>query len=76
MKKLKKILAKVLEVKESSITDKTSSENVLSWDSFNTLMIISEIETVFNTKLTIQEAVNVKSVKDIKDILKNHGVVL
>ena len=76
MKKLKKILAKVLEVKESSITDKTSSENVLSWDSFNTLMIISEIETVLNTKLTIQEAVNVKSVKDIKDILKNHGVVL
>ena len=76
MKQLKKILSKVLGIGESSITDKTSPENVSSWDSFNTLMIISEIETVFNTKLTIQEAVNVKSVKDIKDILKNHGVVL
>jgi len=76
MKQLKKILSKVLGIGESSITDKTSPENVSSWDSFNTLMLISEIETVFNIKLTMQEAVNIKSVKDIKDILKNHGIVL
>ena len=65
MAKIKKILSKVLEIKESSITDKTSPDNVPSWDSFNSLMLVSEIESEFRVKFSIQETVSIKNVKDI-----------
>ena len=76
MDRLKKILSKVLEIEENSITGETSLDNVASWDSFNHLLLISEIEKEFKMKFTMQEVIDIKSVKDIKTILKKHGVIL
>lgn len=76
MKQIKKILSKILEIKEDSITEETSKENAEKWDSFNSLMIISEIEAAFNVKFSMQEAAGIKCVKDIKNILKKHGIRL
>ena len=76
MKQLKAILSKILEIDESDITDETSPDNVETWDSFNGLLIASELENVFNVKFTMDEVASVTCVKDIKDTLKHHGVVL
>ena len=74
MKRLNAILSKVLEIEEDSISDKTAPENVETWDSFNGLMLVSELEKTFNVKFTMEEVTAVKCVKDIKDALKRHGV--
>jgi len=74
MKRIKSVLAKVFQISEDSITDDTSPENVESWDSFNSLLLISELEKVFEVSLNVDEVMAIKSVKDIKNILKNHGV--
>ena len=74
MKKLNAILSSVLGIKESEINDKTSPSNVDSWDSFNGLMLVSELEKEFRIKFTMDEIVSVKCVKDIKNSLKKHGV--
>ncbi len=71
MKKLNAILSSVLGIKESEINDKTSPSNVDAWDSFNGLMLVSELEKEFKVKFTMDEVV---SVKDIKNSLKKHGV--
>lgn len=76
MDKLKLILAKVLVIKEETINDQTSPENVENWDSFNGLMLVSELESGFNIKFTMDEIISVKSVGEIKLALKKHGVVL
>lgn len=76
MKRLKAILSKVLGIEEKAINDRTSPENVESWDSFNGLMLVSELENAFNVKFTMEEVEKAKSVKDIKEALKKHGVVL
>lgn len=76
MKRLRGLLARVLEIDENSITDNTSPENVESWDSFNGLMIVNELEAEFNVKFTMEEVVAVKRVADIKYYLKKHGIVL
>ncbi|MFA5878077.1 MAG: acyl carrier protein [Candidatus Staskawiczbacteria bacterium] len=76
MKRIKKVLSKVLGIEESSITEKTSHDNVATWDSFNSLMLVSELENSFNIKLTTQEVVSMGSVEEIKDILEKHGVIL
>jgi len=68
------ILSKVLGIDEASITDNTSPANVESWDSFNGLMLVSELEKEFNVKFTMEEVISVKCVGDIKKSLKRHGI--
>lgn len=74
MKTYKTILAKVLGINEGSISDSTSPLTVKTWDSFNGLMIVSELESAYNVSFTIDEVVSVKCVLDIKNCLKKHGV--
>lgn len=74
LKKLHMILSKVLGVKDNAITDKMSPDTVDSWDSYNALMLVSELETGFSVHFTIDEVVAVKNVGDIKAALKKYGV--
>jgi len=68
------IVAKVFSIPESSINDQSGPENIESWDSFNGLVLLDELESHFNVKFSISEISNVKNVSDIKECLKNHDV--
>ena len=72
---LRDLLAKVLNVDKEGINDESSPENIDSWDSFNGLMLVSELENNFNVKFTIEEVLAVKKVADIKEALRRHNVV-
>ncbi len=74
MHKLKKILSKVLGVNEGDINDDSSADNIESWDSFNGLMLVSELENEFKISFAVDEVINVKNVGDIKKALIKHGV--
>jgi len=75
-KKLYDIISKVFSVQISEINDESSSETIESWDSFNGLILVDELESNFNIKFTVSEIIDVKNVKDIKRHLNNHGVDL
>ena len=68
------IVAKVFSIPESKISDESSPENIESWDSFNGLVLVDELETHFKVKFTISEITDLKNVADIKRHLKNHNV--
>ena len=70
------IVAKVFSISESEVNDESSPENIESWDSFNGLVLVDELENHFNVKFTISEIIDVKTVADIKRHLKNHNVEL
>ena len=72
--KLKVLLSKVLAVDIKSISDDTSPENTESWDSFNGLVIVSELEAVFDVHFSMEEVYAVTCVKDIRKALKHHDV--
>ena len=76
MKRIKAILSRVLEINEDEIIGETSPDTVESWDSFNGLVLVDELENHFNVKFTISEIIDVKNVADIKRHLKNHNVDL
>lgn len=76
MKRLRSILARVLAVDESAIVDAMSPETVETWDSFNALLLVSELEDHFGVQFTMDEVIAVKCVRDIKDALRRHGVEL
>lgn len=74
MARLEKILSKVLEVKQTDISDESSPDNIANWDSFNGLMLVSELENEFKISFTVDEVINVKTVGEIKKALIKHGV--
>ena len=71
---LYEIISQVFSVPISEVNDESSPENIESWDSFNGLVLVDELETNFNVKFTISEITDVKNVADIKRHLKNHNV--
>lgn len=75
-KKLYALIAKVMNVSPSSINDESGPESVESWTSFKGYVLLYELETEFNVKFTMDEAMDVKKVSDIKRHLANHGIML
>ena len=73
--KLYNLIAKVLNVPVNEINDESTPESIESWTSFNGYVLLYELETSFNVKFSIDEAMDVKNVADIKRHLNNHGVV-
>jgi|TARA_B110000014_G_C20079416_1_gene563830 acyl carrier protein len=74
--KLYGIIAKVMDVPLSSINDNSSPETIENWDSFNSYVLLDELESEFNTEFTVDEVVETKNVADIKKFLKIHGIDL
>tara|TARA_Y100000310_G_C20480522_1_gene714450 strand:- start:436 stop:678 length:243 start_codon:yes stop_codon:yes gene_type:complete len=74
MDTLKELVARVLNVDKNEINDESSPDNLDSWDSFNGLLMVSELEKNFDVKFTMEEILAVTKYKDIKESLRNHGV--
>jgi acyl carrier protein len=72
--RLFKLLSTVLDIDINKITKDTSPENTESWDSYNALLILSELESEFNVQFTMDEVYYVKSVEDIIKILSKYGI--
>ena len=75
-KRLYSIISKVMDIPISEINDESSPESIESWDSFNSYVLLDEIETEFKTEFSIDEVVETKNVADIKKYLKKHGIEL
>ena len=68
------VVSKVFSISLDKITDESSPETIASWDSFNGLILVDELENKFNVKFSITEITDVKTISDIKRHLKNHGI--
>jgi len=75
-KRLYSIISKVMGIPISEINDESSPESIESWDSFNSYVLLDELETEFKTEFSIDEVVETKNVADIKKYLKKHGIEL
>ena len=55
------IVAKVFSMSENDINDESGPENIESWDSFNGLILVDELENNFNIKfLEINKQIEAK----------------
>ena len=68
MDNLKKIVAKVLNIDEIRVNDGLSMSNAEQWDSFNHLLLISEIEKELGIAFSIQEVERIKSFKELREM--------
>ena len=74
--KLYELVARVMNVPVDSISDNSGPESIESWTSFKGYVLLYDLESEFKVKFTIDEAMDVKKVADIKRHLGNHGIAL
>jgi acyl carrier protein len=74
--KLKEILSKVLLIDSTKINDKMSREDVEEWDSMAHLMLVSEIESEFGVMMSDEDIMRIKTVGDIKRMLRKLDVAI
>jgi len=74
--KLKEILVKVLLVDGTKINDRMSRKDVEEWDSMAHLMLVSEIESEFGIMMSDDDITEIKTVDDIKKVLRKLDVAI
>ena len=64
-KKILALVAEVLQVEEELITEETCMEDFEEWDSLAHVMLIGELETQLGISITLDEAIEITSVKEL-----------
>lgn len=54
----------------NTLNEKTQLKNLSNWDSLKQLELVSLIEKKFKKKLLINEILKIKTIKDLKKIIK------
>ncbi len=73
MNKLKQIFATVLGLGEDQVIGSLSPDNCPSWDSLNSIVLVTEIEKGFSIKFTFDEAMAVKNFDDAIALVSSKG---
>ena len=74
--KLLVLLSEIFQVNKSEINNNTSPQNTKTWDSFNTLKMVLELEKEFKITMPLEDVIEIRSVKDIKNLLISKGIDL
>jgi acyl carrier protein len=56
------------------LTRRTSSRDVVRWDSLQHIALVSAIEREFGVSLSMDEMMEMRTVGDIEAVLRRHGV--
>jgi acyl carrier protein len=71
---LNEIIASTLSIPLVSVTDQLAMADVESWDSLQHMNLIAALEQGFGLEFTFEEIVTMKSVAEIKRVLRSKGV--
>ena len=72
--KLKEVFASCLQIPVSRVTDSLSQDQLTTWDSVATAMLVPEIEEVFGVTFDIDEILELTSLRQVVEILSAKGV--
>lgn len=61
-------------ISDDEISDSLLLEDIESWDSMNHMILVNNLETHFQIRLTGDQIINLKSVGDIRKCLKSLGI--
>ncbi len=72
--KLVEAYCTALEIDESIIVDSLKYQSIEQWDSMSHMMLIAELEEVFDVEIDTDDVIEMSSVKKAKEIISKHGV--
>lgn len=65
LKTLNEIFRRVLKREEIILTEDTTAHDVDGWDSLTNMVLLSEVEKVFEVRFTFRQIVKMKNVGDL-----------
>ena len=71
-KKIYILISNILNIPIDKISLKTGIDNQSDWDSLNHILIMTEIEKVFQISLLPNDIINMTNVESISNILKKY----
>ena len=69
MDQLRAIVARVFDISPEKVADQLERGKLEAWDSLNHLLLISEIENEMGVQFTTEEVLEIKTFKDIREIM-------
>jgi acyl carrier protein len=57
-----------------TLTAETSPDDVATWDSLQHIALIRTLEMTYSIRLSMDEMMEIRSVGDIENVLRRHGV--
>lgn len=76
METLRTIISKIMDVPPNEINVESSPDTIESWDSFNGLMLVSELESNYSVKFSMDEIESVRNVGDIIRTLAKYDIII
>jgi acyl carrier protein len=70
------VVARIFSLDPSEVTDQSSKETIVAWDSMGHLLLITGLEEEFKVSLAIVDAMEMTSVGKIKTMLRQYGIAL
>lgn len=67
------VVSRVVGVPEDAVHDGTSNEELSEWDSLAHVNLVLELEQVYGVSISTAQAVKMKDVATIKDVLRSAG---
>ena len=74
MNTVEEVVARVFGAEPRSLDGSSSPESVEGWDSMGHLNLVAALEKDFNVSIDIADAMEMVSVKRIREILRDYGV--
>lgn len=68
------VVATVFQIDKESVTEGSSRDTIEAWDSMGHLSLITALETEYKVQIAIADAMDMGSVRQIKEILRKYGV--
>jgi acyl carrier protein len=67
--RLKQIVASILEVDESELSDSSNAQTTPRWDSLRHIEVIFAVESAFQVRFTMPEITSLRNLGDIRRLL-------
>lgn len=74
--KLNQIVANILEIDPSLLSESSNAQNTPRWDSLRHIEVIFAVESAFHVRFTMPEITSLKNLGDIRRVLAAKNVLL
>lgn len=74
--KLFQIVANVLRVDPTTLSDDSNAQNTPRWDSLRHIEVIFAVESAYHTRFTMPEIASLRKLGDMRRLLEAKGVML
>ncbi len=76
LSKLKTAFSQALGIDKNDIVDTLNYQSIAEWDSISHMVLITELEDIFDISIDTDDVIDMSSVAKAKEILQKYGIEL